>query len=59
MSLMKQEIKTEEYYNFELIYQNDGDGNWRHKKDCPDCGAPLRMDGGCKFCAYCGWSTCA
>ena len=43
MSLMKQEIKTEEDYDFELIYQNDGDGNWRHKKDCPDCGAPMEL----------------
>ena len=59
MSLMKQEIDIEEDIDFKLIWQNNAQGNGRHQEVCPDCGAPLRMDGGCRFCAYCGWSTCA
>lgn len=25
---------------------------------CPDCGEPLRMEGGCNICISCGWSKC-
>lgn len=25
---------------------------------CPECGAPIRRDGGCVLCVECGWSKC-
>jgi hypothetical protein len=25
---------------------------------CPDCGESLQRQGICKFCRYCGWSSC-
>jgi len=37
------------------------DRNRKHKSKgefCPDCGETLRMEGRCRLCAYCGWSTC-
>lgn len=26
---------------------------------CPDCGEPLRFEGGCVICGNCGWSKCS
>ena len=37
--------------------------NERHEQGgldlCPDCGANLRPDGRCRFCATCGWCSCS
>jgi hypothetical protein len=56
----KKEIGTErEDFDSYPIWQNNAKGDWRHKEVCPDCGESLRIDGRCRFCACCGWSTCA
>ena len=25
---------------------------------CPECGEPIRREGGCVICSSCGWSKC-
>ena len=29
-----------------------------NEEKCPECGSPIRRDGGCVLCIECGWSKC-
>ena len=32
--------------------------NCENESICPECGSPVRFEGGCVTCAECGWSRC-
>jgi len=59
MDALKQQANPgDTFSNFEqlsLLKENYID---THIECCPDCGDELRLNGRCRYCACCGWSTC-
>lgn len=46
------------------IHANQSEDKTNHldkeenKNSCPECGEPIRLEGGCVICSSCGWSKC-
>jgi hypothetical protein len=59
MHLIEQETKSKKIpLNYKRMRLKRNRVRKNREDLCPDCGAELRVNGRCWFCAYCGWSTC-
>jgi len=59
MNLIEQETPSKKMsFNHKRMYPKKKRVQKAREELCPDCGAALRIDARCWFCAYCGWSTC-
>ncbi len=59
MNVIEQEVgPVSEPDDLRIICKKATEYPGYRKEPCPDCGATLWMNGRCRFCPSCGWSTC-
>jgi ribonucleoside-diphosphate reductase alpha chain len=52
------EFKEEELMDIK-IKSNTPNETTNPSQKCPECGEPIRFEGGCNICPSCGWSKCS
>lgn len=40
-------------------YIKDGPSSVENREHCPECHAPIVLQGQCRFCPQCGWGVCS
>lgn len=60
MNSIEQEIEVKKKdFDCKPIQQKTIQNSGHLRDICPDCGAPTRVEGRCRYCACCGWSACS